>query len=585
MGMKLDKQELDRIRGAMNAADRSIQPFRNQRRDALREYVGSQYGDRGTTCRTPINLMHFATEVFTTSLAAGTPQALITTTNRNASSNVHDHEIALNTLATRIKLGEVVNEATFDAIYALGIVRTGRTRDETYGMSGFSKSKGRPYARIVSFDDFIFDTQATSWRDVAFLGNRYRIPLEEAKKNKGFNAAARAALVKTTKTQRQATGEERASDLSRPEQYDVDEIVDYVELVDVYLCRERRVLTLNMEGEITLLRDVEYTGPDGGPYDILFFDRPAEQLIPVAKAWQWIDLHWLVNDLWRKAAEDAINSKTVSYSMPGASKDGVAIQNARNGDHLTLTNPQGLGTFNIPGADQATLLMAQQAQMQFNKLFGNPEVLAGVGAQSDTYGQDQLVMGAANRMVGGMEGRVVAFAQSILEKLLFYILTDHEKNLRLEKPIPMTDLSVSFDYTGDRAKGDIFDFNVIVEPYSLQRMTPAMRLRFMTEAWNTIIMPGYQAFQAEGAAVSIQKYLDRWSRLANIQSDLSGVVTYSSVPPQGMDEERSRAPAMTVRKTVREGRRAPGAGSDEAIAAALTNGLSSGGRGAARQTG
>lgn len=583
----LNPERLQRMRSVVERADRNIQPFRDQKYNALREYFGSQYGNRGSQYLTPVNLMHFATEVFTTSLAAGTPQALVTATSKQMQTPGYDLEIALNTLTRRIKLGEVVNEATFDAIYGVGIVRTGRTRNESYGMAGFSKTKGRPYAAIVSFDDFVFDVQATSWRDVSFLGNRYRVPLEDAKSNPAFKPAARAKLEATRKQHRQPTGEAKASDMSRVDEYDIDEIEDHVDLLDIYLCREKRMITIPAEGDPLLLRDVAYKGPNNGPYHVLLLDRPSEQLIPAAKAWQWMDLHALVNDLYRKAAEQAINAKTVHYGPASSSKDAQTITTSRDGDFIRLDSPQGLGTFSIPGADQATLLMAMQAKSLFNTLFGNPEVLAGVGAQSDTFGQDQLIASAANRMVSGMEDRVIEFAQSILESLAYYILTDSDINLKLEKQIPGTGMSVSFDYTKERAYGDLADYQITVEPYSLQRLTPQARLRAMNDVVMNVILPGAAMLESGGGSFDFEKYLKRYGRYAGISAELDDLVNFTQIePPNRMGGgERAGMPATTTRREIRQGARGPGPSSDEAVQQALLTGMSNGGRGGVRQAG
>lgn len=587
MSTTLTETELKRLRQAVDAADRGIQPFRNQKREALREYYGSQYGDLGARCLTPVNLIRFATEVFTTSLAAGTPQALVTTLNREYQTAARDLEIALNTVSKRLLLGQVVNEATFDALYGIGVIRTGRTLDSRYGMPGFSKTKGHPYAVVVSFDDFVFDTQATSWRSVAWMGNRYRMSLEAAQNTKSFNASERKKLVKTELTHQQKTGEERVSGMSRPDRSDVEEFQDHVELLDIYLCDEKRILTINTEGEQhLLLRDVPYTGTENGPYHTLLLDRPSEQLVPAAKAWQWLDLHWLVNDLYRKAAEDAINSKTVPYGMPGAAKDASVVHNARNGDFVTIANPQGLGLWTIPGADQATLLMAMQAKQLFNQLFGNPEMLAGVAAQSDTFGQDQLISSAANRMVGGMEDRVIEFAQSVLSAIGYEILNNGSgMKLALEKPIAGTGETVPFTYTSDRVAGSLLDYQISVEPYSLQRMTPAMRLRALNDLVMNVVIPAREELRAEGGAFSVQKYVSRYSRLAGIQNEVDDLITYSDPEAASVGADQSRAPAMTTRRTIREGRRAPGNDSNEAIMAALTNGMQSNGRNSGRMAG
>lgn len=581
----LSEEELGRLRAAIESSERKFQKFRDHGRDALQQYFGSRYGDQGTEETVPINMMYFTTEVFVASLAAGTPQALVSAEARTLRNSAYDNELALNYVARHLKLGHVINETVFNALYyGIGIVKDGCTTATRKMIRGFHPETGQPFSEVVHPDEFVPDMEARSWRDVEFMVNRYRIPLEDARNNPTFDAKLRKELKPKPISHRQETGELKASDFSRGGTWESEEFEENVELLDVYLPRRNLLLTIPTEGEFIPLREQRWSGPDVGPFRVLMLSRPSGQLIPVAKAWSWMDLHLLINDLYCKAAEQALNQKTIAASGHGATRDGRKLYNAKDGDWVTVDDPRGVTQVSFGGADNSTVLMAMQAKQLFNSLFGNPEVLAGVGPQSDTFGQDNLISGAATRMVDRMGEHVLELAEGIMQDMAYYITTDPLIHLPLEKVVPETHLSVPFVYTADRTIGKLIDYTIRVEPYSLQRLTPQQRLRILNDVVMNVILPGAGMLQQANASFDFEEYLRTYGRYAGISTDVSRLVRFNTVTraEAGAGENPPMA-AVTTRNHVRHNKPGPGLSSEDAIMAALMSGAQRGNRG--RQAG
>lgn len=581
----LSEEELGRLRAAIESSERKFQKFRDHGRDALQQYFGSRYGDQGTEETVPINMMYFTTEVFVASLAAGTPQALVSAEARSMHNSAYDTELALNYVARHLKLGHIINETVFNALYyAIGIVKNGCATSSRKMIRGFHPETGQPYSEVVHPDEFIPDMEARSWRDVEFMANRYRIPLDDARNNPTFDAKLRKELKPKPISHRQETGEMKASDFSRGGTWESEEFEENVELLDVYLPRRNLLLTIPTEGEFIPLREQRWSGPDGGPFRVLMLSRPSGQLIPVAKAWSWLDLHLLINDLYCKAAEQALNQKTIGVSGSGTARDGRKFYNAKDGDWITVDDPRGVTQATFGGADNGTVLMAMQAKQLFNSLFGNPEVLAGVGPQSDTFGQDNLISGAATRMVDRMGEHVLELAEVIMQDMAYYVTTDPLISLPLEKTVPETHLSVPFAYTADRTIGRLIDYTIRVEPYSLQRLTPQQRLRILNDVVMNVILPGAGMLQQANASFDFEEYLRTYGRYAGISTDVSRLVRFNTMTRSeaGAGENPPMA-AVTTRNHVRHNKPGPGPSSEDAIMAALMSGAQRGNRG--RQAG
>jgi hypothetical protein len=579
---ELEEEELERLATAIEAADRQIQPFRDKRIQAMREFVGFHYGEGGSEFPTPINLMYFNTQVYTKTLAARTPQALMTTVALPLKSAAVDLEIATNHVLREMDLGDTLNLAVFDALYGIGVIKTGCVTRLRESMRGFSPVSGEPYADVVDLDDFFFDVNAKSWKAITFMGNRYRVPLRDAKENPAFDKKVAKELEACPKRLRQErTGELTAESISRRDMWEVDEFEDHVDLQDVYLPQRGILMTLTCDSKPQVLRSSKFWE---NPYKILAFTKLPSQIMPLAPAMMWLDLHTLENELMSKASEQALDQKNITLVQQTAVRDGQRVVQSRNGDTIVVDSTQGVTPASFPGADQGTLLMVQQVKMLSNVLFGNPEALAGVGQQAETLGQDQLIAAAANRMIGSMQDTVVTFTEKVIRSIARLILTDPYIKIPLAKSIEGEDIQVPFYYTPDRAKGTILDYSVNIEPYSLQHISPAQRLRMLSELVTGVIFPGQQMLMESGGTFDIQEYLRIYGRYSGLQ-EVNQLVTFSEVQPNelGMDGGQRQGsagkapmPAVTRRENIR--RNVPGRGQEDQLNQALMSAVQRGGQ-------
>jgi hypothetical protein len=73
-------------------------------------------------------------------------------------------------------------------IFAMGIMEVGLNIVDSPEVDGEELPVTEVFVETIMFDDFVFDTTAKKWdrRQVGFWGHKFRVSLEEAKKDKSL---------------------------------------------------------------------------------------------------------------------------------------------------------------------------------------------------------------------------------------------------------------------------------------------------------------------------------------------------------------------------------------------------------------
>ena len=94
-----------RLGSAVAASTKLMQPFREKRYEALREFVGKNYSDDGASDKVPVNYLAMATVIYMRQLAAAAPRVLCSTYNPQFKPGAATMEVALNDIIEEIDLG------------------------------------------------------------------------------------------------------------------------------------------------------------------------------------------------------------------------------------------------------------------------------------------------------------------------------------------------------------------------------------------------------------------------------------------------------------------------------------------------
>lgn len=371
------EKKLSKLRTAIGYSRRQLQPFRQQRYDTVRQYVGYHYSDDGAADRVPLNLLELAVNIYTQQLAARSPQVIVNTPFRELRPQAATFELGLNQLLKEIRFGDTVRMAVIDALFSIGIIKTGLERRSSVEIDGYLHDVGQPFADIISLDNWVHDTTATRLDKCQFMGDRYRLPLELVKKSSAFTNTDQ--LKATTKTSYNEDGDSKTESLSHGSQVDPDEYAEHIELWDIWLPAENIILTIPAEGESKPIRVIQWDGPENGPYHLLSFSPVPGNIMPLAPSALWMDLHDLANRMFRKLGRQAERQKTVLGVQAGAEDDGNRIISSNDGETLRLDNPDRAREYPYGGAEHAETIL--ESCLSISERFG--KAVARVISKSD----------------------------------------------------------------------------------------------------------------------------------------------------------------------------------------------------------
>lgn len=562
-----DPDFLTRLQTAVKWSNQKMDPFRKQRKLLIQQYVGTRYGEKnageleGTMEKVPVNFIELIVNITSRHLIAQNPRVMVTTPHLDYKMRAARLELAINHLLPKIDFADELQQAVVEAILWMGILKVGLMDD------GYA---GIPYARNVDPDDFFVDLRATRWNEIAYVGDRYVVPLDWAKDNRTFTAKSRELLVADQSDAIDENGNERAKSLSVGTDSPPSEIFETVTLMDVYLPRERCILTLpcgQYERKDLLLNVVEDVQRD--PYRRLTFNTVPGNLLPASPLHQSVyDMHTLANELYRKVARQASRQKTIGVVSGATDNEGDTVRNAADGEIVELSGRGSVNEQTFGGMDAKTLAMFIQNKDLINWVSGNLDVLGGLGAASDTVGQERIMASNASSRIKDMQGRVAKFVQNVVGDLAWYLWTDPVTEFKLLVKVPgRQDIPVSF--TPEDRQGDLSDYDVQIDPYSMQYRSPGELAQIAVQMWE-MILKSYPLLQQQGQIPDVKAFLTKLAHLYRFDG-LEEFIKASQRQPEAQQAQQQQGmPAQTTRTYERVNK--PGAtrgGKDDVMARVL----------------
>lgn len=550
-----DENSLARLRDAVDFSRQRLRPFRENRADMIDMYVGSSYGDGGTSGEVIINLVELAVNIYQRQLASHAPQVMVDTPIRALNPVAVELTMAVNYLIEhQIDLGETLNDAVYDAMFNMAIVKVGITPPEHHELQGFTHDSGRIFSDVVDFADWVHDMNAARWDQIEYCGNRYRVPLENVLESPLFDKKAKQFLAPMLRNEDESFergDDEHPAALSQGKSPMPLEVNNHVTLWDIWLPHEGLVVTYPAGGLGTALRVVEWDGPEHGPYHRLGFAKVPSNIIPLAPAMLWEDINDLINRLALKAGQQADRQKTVLAGQNRASAAMEAILDTPDGMSLvTDIDPNLIKEFSFGGVDGNLMGALGNFKDLFSYVAGNLDSLGGLSPQAETLGQDRLITASASQRINDMQDRVVKFTTGIVRDIAWYLWNDPLANIALKRKVTDS-IEIDVSWNTDSRAGDFFDYQFSVVPHSLQSKTPAERLQFLMQIVNTVIIPLRPLLQQQGITFDIEEFLKQVARLSN-SPDIEKIVRREvGLPLQPHGTPESEQSPNTTRTYVR----------------------------------
>ena len=555
-------KELTRLREAMKWSRKKLKPFRESNVSLIKQYAGKHYSDNGSADIVPVNYIELAVGIYRYQLAAAAPKALVTTPYPKLKAQAKLLELATNQQIDEMQLEETLQEVVTSALFSIGIVKHGLATVETVEFDGENVDITEPFVAAVDIDDWVHDMRATHIRKASFMADRYPVPIETIKqwKNaKEYTEKYGDVLEEDNQPNKNEDGTSRASSITQGEDGEPESYIKEAEVWDIWLPAKNAIITipadLNLDGPP--LKEREHKGPKTGPYLGLSFGDVPGNSMPLAPAQTWRDLADLANRVFRKIGRQVERQKTITVVKRGSEKDGAKVRDGNDGDMVAVDGNvrDNVAELNYGGLRGESLAFFGELKNISSYFMGNLDTQGGLSPMTDTVGQDELLAQNASKRVEYMKNRTIKFAGDVIRAIAQYEWEDPLMERTLELSVPGTDLSIPREFSADDRLGEYLDFNFNIEPYSMQRQTPATKLRMINDIVQNYIMPLMPVLEQQGIQVDIEAILRALATYSNLH-EVGDFIHFSTplVPGPIGEPPGSHMPANTTRTNVRVNR-------------------------------
>lgn len=525
----------NRLSRAVVASFKNLDPFRNLVRGLVQDYTGPGYGWGIAEQRVnPINLLNQAVDAYTMSLAANRPRVMISTHDRDLAGFAKHFEVAMNNLIKEIGLELTLRQAVLDAFFCVGIAKV-HIADSALVQLERDRwmDPGQPFASNVAMDNWVHDMSAVRYSQVQFAGDMYRVPLDDLESDLYDQKVVRElrdSKVLGGTTKYGGADGERLERISRGYEVDQDELQPMVDLLDLWVPRERKVFTFPVNaGDFSLklppVAVIDWSVPEHGPYRLLGFGDVPENIMPNSPALHMAELNRLANNLYRKQASSAEAAKDVHLYGPSGKESAENIQRARHNEFVAAQDPRDVQTMKLGGVDANTQAFAENVIAMFDRMAGNLGAMLGLGPQAETARQEILIHGAVSKKEAQLQARALEFAIGIVQDLGALLWHDEAKVVpgRIE-----IDGAAGYEadatwYPGDR-EGEFSDYDISVDVYSMPYQSPGQRAQAINTLLQTIYVPLSQMMAQQGWQIDVAGLRELHAELTN-EPKLRNVIT------------------------------------------------------------
>lgn len=555
--------EIKRLQEAINWSYRQLKPFRENDATAMKQYVGSHYSNSGADKKVPFSLMELAISTYTQRLSGGKARILITTPHQQLQAQKAKFQRGTNHLLEEIDFHETLPEVIQGAFFSIGILKLGLDLRGQMEWNGFMHDVTQPFADSVTLDNWVHDMGATRWDKVGFCGDRYTMDLADARE-----IFERGELLRPLDYVGNSLSD-RSQELSQGSGYNRMDYREQTEVWDIWDPRENRIIMLaageGLEADVTgeYLDVIDWNGPERGPYRLLRFNPVRGNIMPVPPVGLWRDMHELANNIMRKLGRQANRQKTVYGVKPGGEPDGNTTMTADDGDMVKLMDPKNIANLSFPGVDPQQLAFLIQIKNMASWLWGNLDALGGLSPQAETLGQDRLLTASASQRLVRMQNIVLDFTENVIRSLAELLYTD--PMITLSQTKRFGNITVPVFWTPEDREADFTQYNMKVEPYSLQYRSPSERLETIRQWMHQLVAPFAQQMMMQGIHVDYEKLNRIISEYTGLD-ELNDILVYTNARHGQEGPVRAMQSPITNRVNTRVNR--PGAtsqGRDEAM--------------------
>jgi len=547
----------------------SMRNLRENRKQAIQQYMGWSHSEAGSDKQVPVNIIEMQVSILSNWLAPGIPRVSVRSRKSRLLPSAARLEAGLNRWMDDTNFHAFLQLYLKNAIFCMGVAKVGLVKTGVIEIDGRAVETTAPFTDNVDFDDFVFDFEVPRKQEIGLYGNKYRMPLDAAMRSQDFLPDARKELVERElnagadagggmQSERIGTGG-GAGDSRRS-------LVRCVELVDVFLPYHKLIITFPWDAHTWRpLFWRKWNGPKNGPYRILGFDVVPGKVVPLAPVMTAMPLHTAINAAYRKILRQLERQK--SHFIYGDAEDAEKLLKEPDGAALKIADPAGAKEVRWGGADQNSVAIVTHLRQLATYMLGNLDSLGGLQSRADTLGQEKMMASTASLKIQAMQHEVYHTVRGIVRDVAEYIWSDPLVDLRGSRRVGISGREVSLAFTPDTREGQIKDYDIDIEPYSMEPSTPSERVSRIVQV---VQLLGGLGVMPDPAALTslLARYLD--------QPELEQL--YGAVMMEDMQQGGPVKPAETTRNYNRtsQGGMSQTGGENQMIQAMLSGSRSGG---------
>jgi len=552
-----------KTKGIVDKTVQNLRPWRDQIAKMIRQYAGPEISDlyndmalsgRVTNPKT-INPMSVLIETYMQNLVSGRPRARVSTPDVSLRFQQRTFQLALNRIIECIHLEKALERGVLDALFGLGIVKVGIALNDPDLYGSQWRYSALPYAEAVHLADYVWDTDAADPSRIRWEGNVYDQPLGdiELDERNDPDVVRKLDMTKGVLTDYGQLGDPLTQAYRNVPGTDSD----MVELVDIYLPRERMIATFPLHGTEPL-RVQNFIGPPDGPYHKLLFHpvpgrarglSPAEIAAPLADL-----MSLLFADMGAQASRE---KRLLLVTGPGEI-DAQRINQASDGEAVPVADPSSCQERSFGGVDPKTVQFTEVCRSYFSWENGNLDTAGGLAAGAQTLGQEQMLKQTSSARMTRMQGKVEEWTRGIMKALAWYCWNDPECRIKTIDRVQNTDVEIPLTFpvmdmmdgtTQDIRRGTRFEsFEFDIQPFSLVPQPPSVKMQ-QIRGIIAELMPIAPLLQQQGTMIDFTAYVKQIADLGDLQ-ELLEVVRAAPPDPastRGPTFDRPPKPANTTR--------------------------------------
>lgn len=488
------------------------------------------------------NLLQQAGLSLQIALAYGEPEFLVTPRVPEHQGMADELGPALNRMSKLLNLGDVARNVAADSYFGYGIFKVGVGIMPKAAQVATGLRVG-PCVWRVSQDNFLYDITASSWDEVAYVGDMYPVPLEVAQEIYPHAADRLQSFTDTDQLNQPHV-------VARPSRFHSPELV--VWLCDVYLPDSGAVATWPIRNESfgTLGDDPiavrEYDGHWSGVYQVLNHLYCPDELVPIAQAESTKAMHFLFNDLMHLTSDQALNAKVNPIYQTGSERDMQRLIDAPDRRPVGLSNLNNVENFEIPGPTGSQtnyLAVLYNFFKEFTPTVDEPQ-------RAPTATQGTLERQTTNAIVTEARRKFNHALAMVGYKLGHLLVEDAQIVLPNHRQlVPGSSATVDVTWQPKQRNARVDDFDLSIEPYSTRIRDPEQKLQLLLGLSNQIL--AMMAQRAQGSPINIQEALKDMAEMSGLPQLKNWYEEVDPLHQAKRQQSRTSSPRMGVGEYIR----------------------------------